>query len=198
MTMVKELPSLACLHGLLDYCPETGELRWKPRDESQFEGDYKIRNCKIWNANHAGKLAGSVNNGYISVRFNNKSYQTHRIIWKMHNGSDLPFTDYEIDHIDGNRMNNKIDNLRLATRSENGWNITKAGANSASGIRGVSWDKRRSKWESKIHVGGHKKFLGYFNSVSEAEEAYIAARFKYHGEFVPKSVSEMAAARSGE
>ena len=79
-----------------------------------------------------------------------------------------------IDHIDHNRLNNRLDNLRVVTASQNARNRTKK-ANCSSQFRGVSWNKEKGRWEARIRLaGGKKKFLGYFDIEEEASAAYEA------------------------
>ena len=88
----------------------------------------------------------------------------------------------EIDHINGDTLDNRPENLREATRSENEMNKL-PGKRNSSGIKGVSWEKRRSKWRAQITVNGEYKYLGSFGTRDEAESAYIAASIEMHGGF---------------
>lgn len=86
----------------------------------------------------------------------------------------------EVDHRDGrDTLNNRRDNLRIATRSENAQNRVGAQRNSKSGIRGVSWNERDRKWRAQIRLNGKQKYLGYFHDIHEAEAVAIAARAEY-------------------
>lgn len=139
--------------------------------------------CLHWRANRsamkAGQLAGHVKTtGYTAVRINNKEYKAHRIIYLLHHGS-LP--DY-IDHIDGNRSNNKIENLRPATINQNNWNSKRPSQNT-SGLKGVCWNKRHKKWFARVQINGKQLFIGYFNNLSDAETAIRNARESHHGEY---------------
>ena len=131
-----------------------------------------------------GDLVGNVmNSGYRRVGINYKSYYAHRLIFLYHYGYLPEF----LDHIDGNPLNNKIDNLREATSQENLRSQKKSksynGKSTSSIYKGVSWDKRSKKWVSHIQIGGKKKHLGYFISEIDAAQAYDCAAVKAFGEF---------------
>jgi hypothetical protein len=126
-----------------------------------------------------GQKAGHISDrGYQRVVINNKMYKAHRIIFLMHKGY-LPI---EIDHIDGDKLNNKIENLRPATRSQNLLNKKKPSSNT-SGVKGVSWCAERNKWEVQMYVDGKKKYVGRFESLDVAKSMAMAFREKHHGEF---------------
>jgi hypothetical protein len=90
--------------------------------------------------------------------------------------------DMEVDHIDGNRLNNQRSNLRLATSSQNKINRGPRSDNK-SGYKGVSWHKQRNKWTARIMVNGFYKHLGLFDEIENAVEAYNQAATKYYGSF---------------
>lgn len=153
------------LHDLFEY-REDGNLIWKVSSN---------RKVKI------GDVAGSWNNlGYKRTRIENKEYGVHRLIFLYHHGYLTP--GMEIDHIDGNPGNNRIDNLREATRSQNMLN-GKIPSNNTSGVKGVSWDKSNSKWRAVIRVKGKNTILGRYTTLEEAAEVVKEAREKYHGEY---------------
>lgn len=131
-------------------------------------------------------LAGGVrrDTGYITISVDGKSYQAHRLAWLYMYGV-LP--DEEIDHIDGDRSNNAINNLRLATRCENMWN-TQSHRNNRSGIKGVSWDKARNMWVGRIKAEGKVAFNAYFKTIEEAESAMAEARDRIHKEFANNGI----------
>jgi HNH endonuclease/AP2 domain len=146
---------------------KNGFLYWKKKTST------KCSNIKI------GDIAGTVRpDGYSAVKLNYKLYLTHRIIFMMFNGY-LPKI---VDHIDGNPKNNKIENLREVTRSQNCQN-QKIRRNNTSGVKCVTLDKSRNKWLVQIHFNKKKKNLGYYQDLELAELVAIEARDKYHGGF---------------
>ena len=150
----------------LDYNPETGILTWKVSPRPSVK---------------VGQEAGSHRNKrYLGVRFKQKDYGYHRIAYFIYHGVDP--LENEIDHIDGNSLNNKIDNLRLATRSQNVIN-RQFQKNNKSGVVGVHWEKKYQKWQARISYKNKKIHLGYFDDIEEAKAARIAAEKKYFGEY---------------
>lgn len=88
----------------------------------------------------------------------------------------------DVDHIDGNGLNNRRDNLRLANRSQNGAN-RKIGKNNSSGVKGVYWYKPRNCWRARIGVNGKEISLGHFKNIDDAKQAYKEAALLYFGEY---------------
>jgi Mor family transcriptional regulator len=105
--------------------------------------------------------------------------QTHQIAWFFISGR-WPIK--LIDHIDGNHYNNKADNLRLATASENSHNTRKRAATSSK-YKGVAWDKSKNKWQVYIGTGNEKMFIGRFTNEKEAAQAYDIEAIKKYGKF---------------
>jgi hypothetical protein len=150
------------LRNLFKY--SNGKLFWKERPGRYVK---------------AGTQAGCVyNNGYCVVTINNKRYGLHRIIFMMHHG----YFPNEIDHIDGNKANNNIDNLRAATRQQNK-NNTGIIVSNTSGYKNVSWNKKTQKWKVELRVNEKKKHLGIFKDLELADLVATMAREKYHGEY---------------
>jgi hypothetical protein len=119
------------------------------------------------------KPAGTFNkHKYVLINFNGKQYQAHRIIWQMLNGQ-IP-DGMCIDHIDRNPSNNRIENLRLATRQQNSMNNSSLGFN---------WDKRKKLFLARIAFKKEQKFIGYYNNVLDARAAYLRVRRDLFGEF---------------
>jgi hypothetical protein len=112
-------------------------------------------------------------NGYIDCSFciNYKKFviKGHRLAWYLHYGQ-LPKN--HIDHIDGDRLNNRISNLRDVTQQQNNWNNTAA--------KGYSLYKKTSKYKARILINGNDIHLGYFNTEQEARKAYLKAKEKHH------------------
>jgi hypothetical protein len=123
--------------------------------------------------------------GYRAIRLKGKSYREHRLIWILHFG-EIP-EGLEIDHIDRNRSNNNIENLRVVTHAQNVANSSVRNT-SKSGIRGVSKTKT-GKWVARITTGLHYLHLGTFDTKEEAAEAYNKlnnAKLEYQKSIVPK------------
>lgn len=95
--------------------------------------------------------------------------------------------DLDVDHIDGDRLNNRKANLRLATNQQNCWNQQR-GIRNTSGFKGVSWHSRDEVWQSNIRAVGGQVFLGYFKTAEEAAMAYNEAAPAAHGEFARLNV----------
>jgi hypothetical protein len=127
------------------------------------------------------KEAGSVNTsgGYRRICINKTNYLTHRLVYMMHFGK-LP---KYLDHINGIRTDNRIENLREATHSQNQCNRIYNGKSKA-GVKGLCWHSREQRWSAKIQINHKKIYLGYYKSIELAENAVQEARKKYHGEFV--------------
>jgi len=142
------------LRSIFEYNPFTGVARWKEGRSNMVQGSL------------AGCLHGS---GYKVVTINSKSQKLHRVIWIMLFG-DIPDGFY-IDHINGNKIDNRLENLRLATNSQNQQNRP-APKNSTSGYRGVTWHKQVNKWMARICIKGERKTIGFFDTAEDAYEAY--------------------------
>jgi len=115
--------------------------------------------------------------GYIRVRFKGKEYRAHRIIWEMFN-KQIP-SGYIVDHIDRDPFNNRIENLRLATNSNNRHNSTTSLTNLPKGVQKVG-----KKYRARIYRGKWYS-LGSFESLEEAAEAYTSKSRELDGEFTP-------------
>ena len=165
------------LRKLLRYEPETGELFWRERTVDMFPTQGSQR---IWNTRYSGKPAcsGIDINGYKRVCVLYERFFSHRVIWAMQTGA---WPEIGLDHIDRDRLNNRIENLRLATQKENLANVT-AHKDSTSKYVGVSWHKRDKAWRAVIGDGYKTTHLGYFASEIEAARAYDAAK-RHLGEF---------------
>lgn len=139
---------------------------------------YKIKPCKRINI---GDVAGCIcDNAYRDIMINNKVYKAHRLIWIMHNGNIQE--DMNIDHINQIKHDNRIENLRLATPSENKCNTIRYKTNT-SGYKGVLWCKQKKKWKAQIRHNYKNIYLGLRDTPEAAYELYIAAAKELHGEF---------------
>lgn len=115
--------------------------------------------------------------GYGSVCFMGVPHKVHRLVWALHYGS-WP-TDH-VDHIDGNRSNNALANLRLADRSINQQNQRRARSDNKLGLLGVSTKKATGKFVAQIGISGRKVNLGTFSTAEEAHAAYVEAKRRLH------------------
>jgi hypothetical protein len=145
---------------LFDY--KNGELFWKNHK-------YKALN---------GRKVGANLEGYVVTAIKKKPIYNHRIIFMMFHG----YFPYHIDHINGIKNDNRIENLRPATKIQNAYN-RKTSKNNTSGAKGVRWDKKLNRWIAKINVDGKQKYFGSFKDIELAELVVTEARNKYHGEF---------------
>lgn len=157
------------VRSILDYNPGTGLFVWK------FRSDVS----KKWNTRYVGKAAGRISNGYIGISINKKRYQAHRLAWLCMTGK---WPEFEVDHRNTNRGNNKWNNLREATSSQNKGNA-RLRSDNTSKTKGVSWCSEREKWFVSIFVNGRQKNLGRFNFIKDARKAYLVAAKKHFGEF---------------
>lgn len=165
----KALPSSDLLNQLLRYDPKTGKLFWKNRPESHFKRE---RDAGSWNTRYAGSeaFAGVDFCGYRVGAIDQSTYKAHRIIWAMVNGCE---PSSQIDHINGDPSDNRIENLRLVDCMANARN-QRIRANNTSGIMGVYWKRPLKMWAAQIGSRRNRQHLGYFVKKSDA----VAARKK--------------------
>ena len=127
-----------------------------------------------------GKIAGGMNgSGYISLQFGWKRYRVHHIVWFLEK-NEWPEL---LDHINGNRSDNRLSNLRIANRSQNTAN-SKLRKDNKIGFKGVSKHTKGHKYGARIRVNGIGIHLGYFHTPELAHKAYLSAASKYFGEYV--------------
>lgn len=166
------------LKECLDYDPETGVFIWKERPRSHFKTD---RAWKTINSRCAGKEAGSIwtdgsrKTEYLRITILNLPRFAHRLVWIYMNGC-LP--DNDIDHIDGNGLNNKLSNLRDVSTQDNLKNQAMY-VNNTSGVVGIYWTKASQKWVARIPHNGKLKYLGSFDDKLEAINARKQAEIEY-------------------
>lgn len=162
MSTDRELLELDFLRQVLDYCPSSGVFHWKK---------------SLSNAAPAGSEAGRSRNsdGYKQVCINKKFYKCHRLAWFFVNGV---WPD-QIDHINGDRVDNRIENLRDVSGQTNSENQGFAHSNNKSGYLGVS-SRGNGRYQADIRIEGKKKFIGSFSCPEEAHKAYLKEKIKYH------------------
>lgn len=150
------------LNFLFDY--KDGQLIWK---------------FTLGSKSPKGNVAGSLrHDGYIKVGISGKIYLIHRLIFMYHHGY---FPEY-VDHINRNRQDNRIENLRAANKSQNCQNA-KTPKSNVSGIKNVSWSKKLKKWRVQLRVKRQTINVGYFKDLELAELVAQEARTKHHKEF---------------
>lgn len=168
--MMKSVP-VDLLRVLLRYNGESGKLYWLARSRDLFLScKNPARACAIWNTKYAGKEAGTDFQGYVAVgfkSFGHVSIFAHRIVWAMHHGE---WPAEFIDHINRDRSDNRISNLRSVSKVENQRNHPRH-AHNTSGVSGVNWDKARGQWRAYITIGRKQVSLGRFPSFEEAVSA---------------------------
>jgi hypothetical protein len=148
---------------IFTYDPETGLLHWKAPKTNRVK---------------AGDVAGQPKaSGYRYVGVGKKRYLAHRVVWEMHNGPIPPNTD--IDHLNGDKSDNRLSNLRVATRSQNMTNVARPYGGRPGRFRGVSATKYG--FAASIRNGGPSKHLGHYKTALEAARAYDEAALALHG-----------------
>jgi|SRR5690554_754693 len=185
----RSLPTPEELRQILRYEPETGKLFWRERPASMFSGKkYPMeRLARSWNNKFCGKEAGTPNGtGHLRTKVFGQEIVCHRIAWAVHYG-EWPPEDLEIDHINMDGTDNRISNLRVATRSQNSHNKNPP-ANNVSGVKGVSWHKHGGKWQVKFGLNGKQYYLGLFSDFDLAVKARSEAVKRLVGEFSRESV----------
>jgi hypothetical protein len=151
-------------------------------DYDQINGGLLWKSCERHPSIKKSRTVGSLNiNGYIESRLfpGGKQFKVHRLVWAFHFGDPGKS---EIDHINGNKHDNRIENLRLSTRADNTRNV-KLRSNNKSGVKGVSWHKATKKWKAQIQCDKKKIGLGYFKTIEEAKNVVMSARIKLHESF---------------
>jgi hypothetical protein len=144
------------LKNALDYDPETGLFTWRA-------------------GSRGGLVAGSDRNGYVRIKVAGETHYAHRLAILYQGGS---WPSGEVDHINRQRADNRICNLRDVSRRLNQHNRAEAPKNSKSGVLGVYMN--RGRYRAQIKVGGEVNYLGSFGSVEAAHAAYIAAKREMH------------------
>ena len=150
----------------ISYDPATGEFRWRNHP---------------WFDSFNGKIIANTpdSDGYLRVTINDKTVKLHRVAVFYMTGEWPPF---EVDHINGNRGDNRWVNLRVATRAENAKNLNKMKTNT-SGIPGVHWNKSEGKWQVRVMVDGKRHSGGYYSDLEKAKEKRDQLVERLHQEF---------------
>lgn len=175
-------PSPQTLRKLLRYDADTGLLYWNPRTPEMFRsnGLGAEKACDLFNAQYANREAFTAisKNGYRVGAIFRRNHLAHRVIWAMVNG-EWPAD--QIDHINGNKSDNRIGNLRGVCGGENHLNM-KRPKNNSSGVIGVHWSDGNKGWVAQIEYRGRKHCLGTFPDKAHAVAARKAAenRFGFH------------------
>jgi hypothetical protein len=160
------LPPAEVLRWMMDYSPETGEIIWRVRVNGRVPIGAPAT-CK-----HPS--------GYIYVQVFGRKFQAHRIAWAHFYGE---WPSLFLDHIDGDRANNRIANLREATKSQNSANRGAASTKKSSVFKGIYFDKRSLRWRAIIGAYGQRIELGRFATEQEAVAAYDQAAAREFGSF---------------
>jgi hypothetical protein len=161
----RKLPSLERVREFVDYDPETGEFRWRQARRKSL----------------IGTVIPKGNSGnYQRIKIGSVAYPAQRLAWLLGHGEDPG--DLQVDHINRVRDDNRLVNLRLADRSQQGCNKRRSSRNT-SGYKGVSWNSQCGRWVAAIEARGHSKHLGLFDCPKEAHAAYCKAAEELHGEF---------------
>ncbi|WP_179103944.1 HNH endonuclease [Burkholderia pseudomallei] len=150
------------------YDPDTGVLTKKKAP--LLHGGFRDCN-QIMQSNNG--------NGYLIARVNGHNRRVHRLAWEMHYSVDAPPI---MDHINNDRADNRISNLREVGHAENQWNKS-LNRNNSVGLKGAHYHKTSGKWASHIRCRGKRKRLGLFETAEEAHEVYCLAAVMLHGEY---------------
>jgi hypothetical protein len=146
------------------------EIRGNKMTHQEVLEKFKYKDGFLYNRKTSKRIGYKHHSGYLYTKVNYKHYAIHRLIYLYHN--DQIISGYEIDHIDGSRDNNLIENLRCVSKNENQWNRRTA--------KGYSWSKLHKKWRAKIRVNKKEKCLGLHDNEEDARKAYLSAKEKYH------------------
>jgi len=173
----KPLLSPEELRQLLRYDPETGKLYWLERGPEWFPEYDRERCWRRWNTRWSGREAFTSRNGcgYFTGSLLDQPHRAHRVAWAIYHGA---WPQGEIDHINGDRSDNRIENLRDVPKLVNSMNAARP-AHNTSGSVGVHWYKKNNKWSAAITVEQRQIHLGYFANKDDAIAARRSAEERY-------------------
>lgn len=168
------------LRQILDYAPDTGELKWLRRTPEMFGGCAPARCAEWFNANMAGKPAGGIGHkGYRTLEISGRHFLASRVCWAITHGRWPPD---QIDHINCIRSDDRLCNLREATAYQNARNKA-AGSKNSTGVKGVHFERGKNKYVAQVKLDGRYVFRRRFKTINEAAAAYAEAARHHHGEF---------------
>lgn len=149
--------------------------------QEQLKAKYSYDNLTGIFKNKYGKIVGNKNSrGYIRIYVNNTEHKAHRLAWLYVYGK---FPDNFIDHINLDKSDNRISNLREATNKQNNYNVGISKRNT-SGFKGVNYNKRICKWVAQASINNKNKYLGAFDTAEQASMAYLNFIKPIHGEYI--------------
>ena len=182
MTTTNKTISQALARQNFDYNAKTGDLIWKRRLIPEGATKLQARAIKAFNTKYAGKVAGCINgDGYRVTAFNGKPYLAHRVVWAWHYGSP----EADLDHKDGDRLNNRIKNLRPCDHAGNAFN-KKTPCHNQSGVKGIHTRVTASGkvvYIAQIMTNGKYKYLGTWPTLETAAAVRWGAAKALHGQF---------------
>jgi hypothetical protein len=164
--IMKREVTIEMLRSMIDYNPETGEMRWKERS-----GRARARA-------KTGESIGCPRPPYRTVSIYGNKFYLHRVAFALANNR---WPEPICDHINGDPSDNRACNLREATHAQSAHNTR--GQKSRSGVKGVHWQSQNKKWCVRVSANGRHQYFGSFESVDKAAEAARRAREELHGEF---------------
>lgn len=165
-TKFRQIPpeTVQAFSMLVNIDPDTGSVTWKSKKANRKAG---------------AEVGMTTDEGYRRTAFNGHYFYVHRFLWTYANGP-IP-EGYELDHINGNRGDNRISNLRLCTTKQNKQNRHGTSKNKkSSGALGATWNSRQRKWKTQIKLDSKTTHLGYYDTAEEAHAVYMAAKRKLH------------------
>ena len=168
--MTDLIPNYAQMAAVFQYCPETGEVRSMVQ-RGPFPPGRKV----------GGVFRPRKGTPYLRVKFAGRSFLLHRVAWLLMTGG---WPCGEVDHADGNGLNNVWANLRLASRAEQCRNV-KAASTNATGVVGVSFHRATGKYTARGRSDGREVYLGLFSTITEAARVSREFRDREYGAFAP-------------